>query len=602
MRRPRFVLPNLGFFFTRSRSKSLQSVRMAKSSFKYTKLKSELQEVRILSIMNGCQSVEIECTLEHIHLVGGSNYKALSYTWGNPSDTSYIKLNNQPFLVTASLAIALQHLRKETEVVELWVDAICINQQDTDEKSVQVRRMKEIYEKAKEIIVWLGPESDDSRYAMNAINSIDRRWAKRTSQPVMERFLAAPKLDKRALWAINQLLCRPWWRRVWIIQEATCDSATYIKCGNDQIEFIAVVATVNFITQHTLERALRKDFNSPDITPFHRVIALDKLKLNRSRSEYCMNFLSLLEDSRMCDASDPRDKVFALSGLATDAQREAGNPDYSISVDVAYSGFTNTLIISEQNLNILGHCQAAVRDPKSWSSFKLLPSTLLPKQPLPSWTPDWTMNLEATPFMKYEIPNDICSNKVYKTSGDYPPSVQLSECLRTLFVRGCTFDVISKLGEDFTRLFRPLTARLWHSWAEQELGSTYITKETTHEAFLHTLTADIRPKNGRCVRGSTALWPIPKTSEKEDSFVSNSMIKQAFNSRGFFISAQGYMGVARFDVIKGDQICILHGGQTPFILRQEGQYHLFKGECYLHGIMDGEGMRYPRVWQDFALH
>lgn len=80
MRRPRFVLPNLGFFFTRSCSKSLQSVRMAKSSFKYTKLKSELQKVQILSIMNGCQSVEIECTFEHIYLVGGSNYKALSYT------------------------------------------------------------------------------------------------------------------------------------------------------------------------------------------------------------------------------------------------------------------------------------------------------------------------------------------------------------------------------------------------------------------------------------------------------------------------------------------------------------------------------------------
>lgn len=60
--------------------------------------------------------------------------------------------------------------------------------------------------------------------------------------------------------------------------------------------------------------------------------------------------------------------------------------------------------------------------------------------------------------------------------------------------------------------------------------------------------------------------------------------------------------MAHFDVIKEDQICILHSGQTFFILRQEEQYYLFKGECYLYSIIDGKGMRYPRVWQDFALH
>ncbi|KAH8805372.1 heterokaryon incompatibility protein-domain-containing protein [Xylogone sp. PMI_703] len=365
------------------------------------KLKSELQEVRILSIMKGHQWTEIECTLEHVSLRAGLKYKALSYTWGNPSEISYIKLNDQPFPVTITLAAALQHLRKETETVELWVDAICINQQDTDEKNVQVRRMKEIYETAKEVIIWLGPESDDSGYAMEAINGVDRGWANADSQPVKERLPAAPTLDKRTLQAINQLLCRPWWRRVWIIQEATCASTTYLKCGSHQIEFIAVMAMVNFVMQDILKGAVR-DFSTPDTGHFSRPIALQTLKFNRSQSEYRMDFLSLLDDSRVCEASDPRDKVFALSGLTTDAQREARNPDYSLSVDVVYIRLVNTLIKSEPSLNILGHCQAAVQDPNSWSSFKLLSSSLLPKRPLPSWTPDWTMDPDATPFMKYE--------------------------------------------------------------------------------------------------------------------------------------------------------------------------------------------------------
>lgn len=61
------------------------------------------------------------------------------------------------------------------------------------------------------------------------------------------------------------------------------------------------------------------------------------------------------------------------------------------------------------------------------------------------------------------------------------------------------------------------------------------------------------------------------------------------------------MGLAWYDVTGGDGICILHGRQVPFILRQEGEYHLLKGECYVHSLMDGEGMRYPKVWQDLAL-
>jgi Heterokaryon incompatibility protein (HET) len=533
--------------------------------------------------------------------MGDSPYDALSYTWGDLSDTSSIKLNQQLFPVTKNLAIALQHLREEKKTVKIWIDAVCINQKDNAERSVQVRRMKEIYEKAKSVIIWLGHEADDSSYAMKAMNSIDRRWVTRTPQPAKEHRIEARAIDERALRAISQLLCRPWWRRVWIIQEATCANNTYLRCGKEKTEFLAVVATVNFITQHTIQQALQQDFNSPDITRFHRVITLDQLRLTRRRSGRDSDFLSLLDNSRTCEASDPRDKIFALSGLATDTQREAGKPDYCISVDEAYIRFVNAIIESERTLNILGHCQEAVRNPQSWSSFKILPSTFVPKRTLPSWTPDWTLELEATPFMKNEIPNEIFSNKVYKASDNYSPSVQLAEDLRTLFVRGSAFDSVSNLGEAFTCPFSSSIIRLWHSWTETELGSTYHKKETTHEAFLHTLVADIGTVKRRCVRGFAAPWPIQNKQDTEDSFISSSLIKLALNSRGFFLSKQGYMGVARYDVTEGDRICILHGGQVPFILRQEGRYHLFKGECYVHGLMDGEGMKYPKVWQDFAL-
>ena len=390
---------------------------MMNNRFTYAPL-NPVSQVRLLSITKS-SSTEIVCSLEDASLEEDSTYEALSYTWGDPSDTSSIKLNDRSFPVTKNLAVALQHLREEEKPVKVWIDAICINQTDIKERSIQVGQMKRIYEKAKKVIIWLGQEFDDSSYAFNAMNVVDQRWATRTSHPANRRGIPVPAIDERALRAITRLLCRPWWRRVWIIQEATCPNDTYIRCGKDYAEFGAAVATVNVITQHIIQQALQQGFKTPDITHFHRVIALDELRLTRRRSGHGSDFLSLLENSRTCEASDPRDKIFALSGLATDTPSKVGNPDYSTPVDEAYIRFAYALIRSERTLNILGHCQAAARKLQSWSSFKILPVSMIPKRTLPSWTPDWTMEHEATPFVKKETSDETISEKVYKASGDY---------------------------------------------------------------------------------------------------------------------------------------------------------------------------------------
>lgn len=235
---------------------------MTDNEFKYTPLNAPSQEIRILSITRS-GSIEVECRLEDTFLEEDTTYEALSYAWGDPSNTCAIKLNSRPFTVTRNLAIALRHFREEPPV-KIWIDAICINQRDNIERNVQVRRMKEIYEKAKKVIIWLGEEADDSSYAMNAMNSIDRRWAIRTSQPANKRGIPIPAINERAFRAISRLLCRPWWRRTWIIQEATCTN-THIRCGKDHTTFWAVVATVNFLSQQIIQQALRQDFMDPDI-------------------------------------------------------------------------------------------------------------------------------------------------------------------------------------------------------------------------------------------------------------------------------------------------------------------------------------------------
>jgi len=547
------------------------------------------------------ESTEIKCSLELASLEEDLTYEALSYTWGNRYDAFSMILDNRPFKITENLARALKQLHEEGNHRKIWVDAVCINQQDDAERSVQVRQMKEIYERAKSVVIWLGQEFDDSGYAMKTMNSVDRRWATRTPQPPDRRDIPAPAIDERALQAINRLLCHSWWDRVWIIQEATCANDTYLRCGGDCVEFQAAVATVNFISHHIIQQSFQQDFKAPDIRHLQRVISLDRVRCTRRLLGFDPDLLSLLDNSRTCEASDPRDKVFALSGLATGAQREAGNPDYSISIDKAYIRFAYAIVKLDQDLDILGHCQVGVRNLRSWSSFKFIPSSMIPKKTLPNWTPDWTMWQETTPFLKREMPNKDSSARVYNASDEYFPSVRLAEDFRTLFVRGSVVDTVSKLGEALGPELNPSTIRLWHSWTETELGSIYLNNETTHEAFLRTIVTDIRVVNGRCLRGSAAPWPIRNKQDDTSSFISSSLLSQELHSRGIFLSKQGYMGLARYDVREGDKICLLHGGQVLFILRPVEENHVFKGECHVHGLMDGEGMRYPRVWQDFAL-
>lgn len=82
-------------------------------------------------------------------------YKALSYTWGDVNDVTPILLNGRPFLATKNLEKALRRLSMLGEDVIFWIDALCINQADNDERSSQVRLMRAIYENTEEVLVWL---------------------------------------------------------------------------------------------------------------------------------------------------------------------------------------------------------------------------------------------------------------------------------------------------------------------------------------------------------------------------------------------------------------------------------------------------------------
>ena len=125
------------------------------------------RQIRLLKLYPGTEVEDVECHLEHVSLAEKPEFTALSYVWGDLTDTRTILLHNVPFPVTKNLHAALRSIRSRfPELSTLWVDALCINQQDLPERSCQVHLMQFIYGQAKHTIVWFGPGNELSKRAV----------------------------------------------------------------------------------------------------------------------------------------------------------------------------------------------------------------------------------------------------------------------------------------------------------------------------------------------------------------------------------------------------------------------------------------------------
>lgn len=158
----------------------------------------EIRLVRLHMPINAADDDDILCDLITTPLPQSPPYEALSYTWGSSENKRTIKLNGKPFQVTQNLYVALKHLRERTILLHnepktfphtermLWIDAICINQDDLDERNFQVRLMWHIYSVASQVTVWLGEEADDSDVAMEMIRLLDKNYEVRMNNILEE--------------------------------------------------------------------------------------------------------------------------------------------------------------------------------------------------------------------------------------------------------------------------------------------------------------------------------------------------------------------------------------------------------------------------------
>ncbi|KAL2289931.1 hypothetical protein FJTKL_01210 [Diaporthe vaccinii] len=208
---------------------------------------SHPDSIRVLTVFE-CDSEDddIECHLAETRLSDsndeGEGYTAISYAWGDIKFTHEIWLGDQRLLIGANLAAALRHLRRRDTPIRLWVDAVCINQGDITEKNHQVQQMRNIFSAASETIIWLGPAGGNTsvaawnlleRHSSWALN--DRRERDHTLPAKLEEDLLSFRGEFRDVEI--DVLSRPWFKRLWVFQEAVLSRTLSIQCGYRRISW-----------------------------------------------------------------------------------------------------------------------------------------------------------------------------------------------------------------------------------------------------------------------------------------------------------------------------------------------------------------------------
>ena len=212
---------------------------------------------RVLILLLAELHEPLECLLETVTVGMDTSkeisYEALSYAWGSKNEMLDILCDGRKMSITQELETALRHMRDEALPRRLWIDQICINQQDLDERSAQVKNIGTIYRSAKRIVVWLGGKSETNDLAIQFARELSEALsAFEKSYPgsmVLHQSLGRnlkptdyylPPNDALERTGLSDILSRKWLGRLWIVQEALLNDNVVLQCGSNQFPWAVI--------------------------------------------------------------------------------------------------------------------------------------------------------------------------------------------------------------------------------------------------------------------------------------------------------------------------------------------------------------------------
>ncbi|OCK96610.1 HET-domain-containing protein [Cenococcum geophilum 1.58] len=581
--------------------------------------------IRVLKLFPGMQRAEIKCELETIPSKGvATKYEAISYVWGDPKISVPIKCNGVQISITTNLADALRTFRYLTRPRTLWADALCINQQDLEEKNTQVNGMGELYKRARRVLVWAGrdPNSlakDAFQLIRETNNYLDRMFLQNNRDVNKMPRLVHPypiSLDKRKWDKVVALFHLPWFERVWVVQEAALAKECDFHWGSKRIGVAHLFELVGWISwkyEFAMELfQLPAQFSSGTLSDMFifmhatygkedgswtKSLPLIRMDAERDRTEL---FVDVLKTGKYLKATNPRDHVYAFLGgpLAKDGDgRLIVDVDYNKSVNEVYRDIAYAL---------LQHPREA---PWLLSSIEHHNLDDLMRHDTPSWVPRW----DGGHFYRYPIARPSYRYRAGGTRMGPPRKLSDSKWLK---IPGFVFDKILWVSEVISQDKITLDPELLDN-AIRTAGEPFIDMlwngalaiaPLDEDYFILTLMLGL-PLNdvleGRIIgqtRKDFAAYRHRSRLAVANSDTQEQDMPPDGNADNFFESLLcremqmirtegGRVGLGPGHVTRvNDVCCVLFGESVPYILTPVAGTTRYKlvGESYIHGVMDGE--------------
>lgn len=568
------------------------------------------------------------------------SFMALSYVWGdadNREDLTVVSLDDddaaenlkspKSLPVTANLANALRHLPHEDGHLILWIDAICINQQDVGERAQQVKLMSEIYSSAERVLAWVGPTTHSSNVAMNlfhriadsidvdftsfAIQPKESKWSReRESASMYFRLLLDLNFplpwDGPESQAFEDFFNRPWFERLWVRQEITLGARdAVVLCGASSIEWSKFRKVAVFLNKKA------KDSNHPR---FEQLTA--RTGLVADTAVHSVTWLGqLLRQMQRTECADARDRVYGIMGILPTASSRLTDkiePDYRKPVVQVYK----ELVLAE--MEVAGRADLL-------SESRMADSTS-PQVWEPSWVPNWTVKRERDLSMTQQCA-DGQSAVAASTSGQ---SLRITGVMAATVVDVIPIVIERRVNTGEQPAMPPVVALIKQVATKLDLSDSAEYRPSTGSSMLEPvcyalsgghlsdhLSAEIINASTPSMAQFKTLIKFaldfhldavsiqgPSKDIRDDVLLCMQTIVHACRERALLITEQGYVGTGPTNTRPGDQISVMLGCMRPLVLRPQevsnnssdlennGPYTVV-GPCNAHGLNWGEALLGP---------
>jgi hypothetical protein len=589
--------------------------------YQYKPLES-VEQFRLLSVKPFAQSERFTYELKTFSMNNAPPYESVSYVWGQNDRKFMLAFGDSTVLrITRSLFSALPLLSKHCQSGYLWIDQICINQSNLDERNHQVKYMGTVYKQAEKVFIFLGPMLHviDPDGLLTLLHHVEK------SRSEASTFMTAVRLrdslenyihpdyessSRSALYwrDIVRLFQHPWFTRAWVFQELVLSNVVMFAI-DQKLASLGAIFDLGHVVASLESQSLREFQHDLCLT---RSPGFQQLKLMadvRARRivhgsidpDLFWNILSQV--APICQSSNEQDTLYAFLGLLHDPRVEIW-PDYSNSVSETFIQAASAVIVGRKSLDLLAYVDRA-------------PSQSASRALIPSWVPDWRLAQSVIVFNQRYF--HAAMGRIHQ-----PAFVMdnLQPFKRCLLARGCTIDRITyvatsnfysakpwasrdpcsflNLNEHLDRLMRHFGKSL--GMPQQVLerlllvalaGGSEGSRSTLHPWEIRRLLQTCH-RYGRSIaqqQNSTGL-------DKQEAAILEPcrlflkelrQLSRIASGRRLFATKNLRLGLGPENVTVGDDVCVLHGSALPVVLH--GMTYV-KGQCFLEGVMHGEAVKW----------